>query len=116
MKDELPPETVRFLAELSREDIATLKTGLPLIRMVVSFGKVTKWLTITLGGLILGAGDVHVWECQRQLLQLRQATLVVGADEAVHQQPEPAVQQVIAGIRLEGPRHARAGSPGRTIC
>ena len=56
MKDELPPETVRFLAELSREDIATLKTGLPLIRMVVSFGKVTKWLTITLGGLILASG------------------------------------------------------------
>ena len=60
MKDELPPETVRFLAELSREDIATLKTGLPLIRMVVSFGKVTKWLTITLGGLILGF--VMLWD------------------------------------------------------
>jgi hypothetical protein len=44
---ELSEETREFLNDLSREDIATLKTGLPLIRMIVGFGKVTKWLAIT---------------------------------------------------------------------
>ena len=60
MKGDLPPETIEFLADLSKEDIATLRTGLPLIRMVVSFGKVTKWLAITLGGMLLGT--VMLWE------------------------------------------------------
>lgn len=60
MKGELPPETLAFLTDLSKEDIATLRTGLPLIRMVVSFGKVTKWLAITLGGMLLGT--VMLWD------------------------------------------------------
>jgi hypothetical protein len=60
MNEDLPPETVQFLADLSREDIDTLRTGLPLIRMVVSFGKVTKWLAITAGGMLLGS--VMLWD------------------------------------------------------
>jgi hypothetical protein len=57
---ELSEETREFLKDLSREDIATLKTGLPLIRMIVSFGKVTKWLAITTLGLVVGF--VLLWE------------------------------------------------------
>ncbi len=57
---ELPPETREFLSQLSPEDIATFKTGLPIIRMIVGFGKVTKWLAITSLGLILGT--VMLWE------------------------------------------------------
>jgi hypothetical protein len=56
MNDEppIPQETIEFLADLSKDDIHTLRTGLPLIRMVIGFGKVTKWLAITLGGFLLG--------------------------------------------------------------
>jgi hypothetical protein len=43
-----------------RRFVATLKTGLPLIRMIVSFGKVTKWLAITTLGLLVGF--VLSWE------------------------------------------------------
>jgi hypothetical protein len=57
---ELSEETREFLNDLSREDIATLKTGLPLIRMIVGFGKVTKWLAITTLGLVVGF--VLLWE------------------------------------------------------
>ena len=63
MKEDLPPETVQFLADLSREDIDTLRTGLPLIRMVIGFGKVTKWLALTFAGLLMGGvmlGDAVV--------------------------------------------------------
>ncbi|NGN40172.1 hypothetical protein G6N74_03770 [Mesorhizobium sp. CGMCC 1.15528] len=55
---ELPTKTREFLSELSPDDIATIKTGLPIIRMIVGFGKVTKWLAITTIGIAVGA--VHV--------------------------------------------------------
>lgn len=57
---ELPIETREFLSSLSHEDIATFRTGLPLIRMIVGFGKVTKWLAITFLGLAVGF--VLLWE------------------------------------------------------
>jgi hypothetical protein len=60
MNEDLPPETVQFLADLSREDIHTLRAGLPLIRMVIGFGKVTRWLVITLAGIFLGG--VMLWD------------------------------------------------------
>ena len=57
---QLPEDTKVFLSELSREDIETIKNGLPLIRMVMSFGRVTRWLAITCLGII--AGFVLLWE------------------------------------------------------
>jgi len=57
---DLPQGTREFLSELSHEDIETIKTGLPIIRMIVGFGKVTKWLAITSLGLLLGT--VMLWE------------------------------------------------------
>ncbi len=51
---DLQPETREFLSGLSKDDISTLKTGLPLIRLIIGFGKVTKWLAITLLGLLAG--------------------------------------------------------------
>ena len=57
---ELPHETQMFLSELSHEDIATIKNGLPIIRLIIDFGKVTKWLAITALGII--AGFVLLWE------------------------------------------------------
>jgi hypothetical protein len=65
-EDELLPETKTFLANLSREDIATLETGLPLIRMVIGFGKVTKWIAITSLGLLMGT--VLLWETVLKIL------------------------------------------------
>lgn len=54
---ELPEETRQFLAGLSRDDVATLRTGLPIIKAIVGFGKVTKWLAIVslgiLGGVVM---------------------------------------------------------------
>lgn len=52
--------TRMFLSELSHEDIATIKNGLPIIRLIIGFGKVTKWLAITALGII--AGFVLLWE------------------------------------------------------
>jgi hypothetical protein len=57
---ELPPKTREFLSDLSPEDIATIKSGLPIIRMIIGFGKVTKWLAITSLGLMVGV--VMLWE------------------------------------------------------
>lgn len=54
---ELPEETRQFLAGLSRDDVATLRTGLPIIKAIIGFGKVTKWLAIIslgiLGGIVM---------------------------------------------------------------
>lgn len=51
---ELPRETREFLSELTREDIATISAGLPIIRMIIGFGKVTKWIAITAVGILVG--------------------------------------------------------------
>ncbi|MEI5680514.1 MULTISPECIES: hypothetical protein [unclassified Mesorhizobium] len=63
---ELPTKTREFLSELSPDDIATIKTGLPIIRMIVGFGKVTKWLAITTIGIAVGA--VMFWESVTKIL------------------------------------------------
>lgn len=51
---ELPEETREFLAQLSGDDVRTLRAGLPIVRAIVGFGKVTKWLAITALGLLAG--------------------------------------------------------------
>ena len=63
---ELSPETRRFLDNLSKEDIETLEVGLPLIRMGVAFGKVAKWIFVTLIGLAVGAG--MLWDSTAKIL------------------------------------------------
>jgi hypothetical protein len=52
--DDISPETREWLTRLSREDIATLQSGLPLIRLIIGFGTVSKWLAITLVGMMVG--------------------------------------------------------------
>lgn len=52
--DELPPETKSLLANLSRDDVETIKNGLPIIRAIIGFGKVTKWLAIFAIGVVGG--------------------------------------------------------------
>lgn len=55
--DDLPPDTKDFLSGLSKEDVNTIKSGLPIIRAIIGFGKVTKWLAIAalgiLGGIVM---------------------------------------------------------------
>lgn len=51
---ELPHETREFLTDLSREDIATIQAGLPILKMVIGFGKVAKWLAIALLSIMAG--------------------------------------------------------------
>jgi len=55
--DDLPEDTKEFLSGLSPEDTKTIKLGLPIIRAIIGFGKVTKWLAIAalgvLGGIVM---------------------------------------------------------------
>lgn len=51
---ELPEETRELLSDLSKEDVQTIRAGLPIIRMILDFGKVTKWIAITLLGILAG--------------------------------------------------------------
>lgn len=51
---ELPPETREFLADLSKDDIAALKTGLPIFKRILGFGQVAKWLAIAALSLLAG--------------------------------------------------------------
>jgi len=51
---QLPPETIRFLTDLSRDDIRTLEGGLPIIRQVMGFGRVLKWLAIAALSILAG--------------------------------------------------------------
>ena len=52
--ERMSTETRDFLGELTKEDIALLKQGLPIIKAVIGFGKVTKWLAITALGIFAG--------------------------------------------------------------
>lgn len=52
---ELPDGTRKFLAQLDDEDIVTLKQGLGLIRSLLTVGRFTKWVIITILGMFLGA-------------------------------------------------------------
>lgn len=51
---ELSEETRKFLSQLSRDDIKTLESGLPLIRQVMGFGRVAKWLAIFVLSILAG--------------------------------------------------------------
>ena len=51
---ELSEETRKFLSQLSRDDIKTLESGLPLIRQVLGFGKVMTWLAIFVLSILAG--------------------------------------------------------------
>lgn len=50
--DDLPPDTKDFLSGLSKEDVKTIKAGLPIIKAIIGFGKVTKWLAIAALGIL----------------------------------------------------------------
>jgi len=52
--DDLPDETKELLSGLSPEDARTIKAGLPIIRAIIGFGKVTKWLAIAVLSLLAG--------------------------------------------------------------
>lgn len=52
--DDLPDETKELLSGLSPEDARTIKAGLPIIRAIIDFGKVTKWLAIAVLSLLAG--------------------------------------------------------------
>jgi len=40
--------------EFSPEEVKLIKAGLPIISAVIGFGKVTRWVAITLLGLLAG--------------------------------------------------------------
>ena len=64
--DELHPATRKFLTELGPNDVEILRLGMPILRAVVGFGKVSKWLAITAGGLVLGS--VLMWDAVLKIL------------------------------------------------
>ncbi|MCO5157608.1 MAG: hypothetical protein M9945_12810 [Aquamicrobium sp.] len=55
--DDLPDDTKDFLTDLSPDDVRTIRAGLPIVRAIIGFGKVTKWLAIAalgiLGGIVM---------------------------------------------------------------
>lgn len=63
---ELPDETKVFLSQLTHDDIATISAGLPIIRMIIGFGKVTRWIAITSLGLMVGM--LLLWETVEKIV------------------------------------------------
>jgi hypothetical protein len=66
--DDLPDETKELLSGLSPEDARTIKAGLPIVRAIIGFAKVTKWLVIVLLGILGGIvmlgesiGKIIIW-------------------------------------------------------
>lgn len=64
--NELPKETRQFLSSLSKDDVKTLETGLPVLRAILGFAKVTKWLIVCLVGVLagvvlLGESVLKIW-------------------------------------------------------
>jgi hypothetical protein len=51
---ELPEHTRAFLSNLSPEQVKTIEVGLPILGMVIGFGKVAKWLAIALLSVMAG--------------------------------------------------------------
>lgn len=52
--DDLPDETKEFLADLGKDDIRTLRAGMPVFKAILGFAKVTKWLAIAAIGIFGG--------------------------------------------------------------
>ncbi|MEW9808609.1 hypothetical protein [Mesorhizobium marinum] len=51
---ELPEPTRKFLSELTVEDATALEAGMPLVRALIGFAKVSKWIIITILGILGG--------------------------------------------------------------
>ena len=55
--DDLPDDTKEFLTDLSPDDVRTIRAGLPIVKAIIGFGKVTKWMAIAalgiLGGIVM---------------------------------------------------------------
>lgn len=64
--DQMSVETREFLGELTRDDIAVIKKGLPILKAVLGFGTVLKWLAITIGGLL--AAVIFLGESAQKLI------------------------------------------------
>ncbi len=64
--DRMSRETADMLEGLTREDVETIKTALPLIRMVVGFGRVSMWLIAGVLGLFFGM--VMLWDAVLKVL------------------------------------------------
>lgn len=62
---DLSPETREFLSTLSTDDIAALKTGLPIWKRIMATGQVLRWaaiavLSIVAGFVLLGESIVKI--------------------------------------------------------
>ncbi len=51
---ELSEETRGFLSDLTRDDIQTIQAGLPILKMVIGFGRVARWMAIALLSIMAG--------------------------------------------------------------
>ncbi len=52
--EELPESTRLFLTNLSQDDVKVLQTGLPILKHIIGFGKVTMWIWIAIASLLAG--------------------------------------------------------------
>jgi len=51
---DLSHETREFLSTLSKEDIETLKKGLPTLRAILGFSTVVRWIAIAAASILVG--------------------------------------------------------------
>jgi hypothetical protein len=65
-REQMSAETRELLGELTRDDVAMIKAGIPIIRAIVGFGRVMKWIVIVFGGLL--AGVIFLGESAQKLI------------------------------------------------
>ena len=64
---ELPPETRTFLARLSRDDLDALERFIPLIKRLLAFGVVARWLALFIIAIVVGFSTL--WDSVTAILK-----------------------------------------------
>ncbi|MGN6773173.1 MAG: hypothetical protein ACTHJQ_25490 [Rhizobiaceae bacterium] len=63
---DLSPETRHFLSKLSPDDLDALGRFIPLIKRLLAFGVVAKWMILTIAVIVIGANSL--WDSISSLL------------------------------------------------
>jgi hypothetical protein len=64
---ELRPETREFLAKLEPSDLRALQGAIPLLKRLLAFGVVAKWLILTVIAIAIGASTL--WDSISNILK-----------------------------------------------
>lgn len=64
---DLRPETREFLAKLEPSDLRALQGAIPLLKRLLAFGVVAKWLILTVIAIAIGASTL--WDSISNILK-----------------------------------------------